>query len=112
MLGKLPAKQFVLDGELVIEGENGYSFSDLQLRLHRKYLCRGHGCLTFYFHFGSSCLGKTLSTLSPVMRLRTSSMPNWWARFSFARSRPVRQVVRAENSWQCRSCIIIAEEID
>ena len=34
MLGKLPAKQFVLDGELVIEGENGYSFSDLQLRLH------------------------------------------------------------------------------
>ncbi|OQW31033.1 MAG: ATP-dependent DNA ligase [Nitrospira sp. SG-bin1] len=34
LLGKLAAKAFLLDGELLIEGENGYSFSDLQLRLH------------------------------------------------------------------------------
>jgi ATP-dependent DNA ligase len=34
VLGKLLAKNFVLDGELLVEGENGYSFSDLQMRLH------------------------------------------------------------------------------
>ena len=34
VLRKLPAKRFVLDGELLVEGESGYSFSDLQLRLH------------------------------------------------------------------------------
>ena len=34
VLEKLQAKNFALDGELLVEGENGYSFSDLQLRLH------------------------------------------------------------------------------
>jgi ATP-dependent DNA ligase len=34
MLEKLTAKNFVLDGELLVEGESGYSFSDLQMRLH------------------------------------------------------------------------------
>jgi ATP-dependent DNA ligase len=34
VLEKLPAKTFILDGELLVEGEKGYSFSDLQLRLH------------------------------------------------------------------------------
>lgn len=34
LLEKLPAKTFLLDGELLVEGEKGYSFSDLQLRLH------------------------------------------------------------------------------
>lgn len=34
VLGKLAAKTFLLDGELLVEGEKGYSFSDLQLRLH------------------------------------------------------------------------------
>jgi ATP-dependent DNA ligase len=34
ILERLAAKNFVLDGELLIEGERGYSFSDLQLRLH------------------------------------------------------------------------------
>ncbi|WP_447601027.1 ATP-dependent DNA ligase [Nitrospira sp. Nam80] len=34
MLEKLAAKQFVLDGELLVEGDRGYSFSDLQMRLH------------------------------------------------------------------------------
>lgn len=34
VLEKLAAKQFVLDGELLVEGGRGYSFSDLQLRLH------------------------------------------------------------------------------
>src|SRR5690349_1643635 len=34
MLGKLTAKDFVLDGELLVKGTNGYSFSDLQMRLH------------------------------------------------------------------------------
>jgi ATP-dependent DNA ligase len=34
MLEKLAAKTFILDGELLVEGERGYSFSDLQLRLH------------------------------------------------------------------------------
>jgi ATP-dependent DNA ligase len=33
-LEDLAAKTFILDGELLIEGEHGYSFSDLQLRLH------------------------------------------------------------------------------
>lgn len=33
-LETLAAKTFILDGELLIEGEKGYSFSDLQLRLH------------------------------------------------------------------------------
>jgi ATP-dependent DNA ligase len=33
-LEKLPVKTCVLDGELLVQGENGYSFSDLQLRLH------------------------------------------------------------------------------
>lgn len=34
VLEKLPARKFVLDGELLVEGERGYSFSDLQMRLH------------------------------------------------------------------------------
>src|ERR1044071_4055643 len=34
VLEHLPVKQFVLDGELVVEGSGGYSFSDLQMRLH------------------------------------------------------------------------------
>ena len=34
ILQKLAAKRFVLDGELLVKGENGYSFSDLQMRLH------------------------------------------------------------------------------
>lgn len=33
-LEKLAAKACVLDGELLVEGESGYSFSDLQMRLH------------------------------------------------------------------------------
>ena len=33
-LEKLAAKTFLLDGELLVKGEKGYSFSDLQLRLH------------------------------------------------------------------------------
>jgi ATP-dependent DNA ligase len=33
-LENLAAKTFILDGELLVEGESGYSFSDLQLRLH------------------------------------------------------------------------------
>ncbi|ALA57946.1 ATP-dependent DNA ligase [Nitrospira moscoviensis] len=33
-LENLAAQTFILDGELLVEGENGYSFSDLQLRLH------------------------------------------------------------------------------
>lgn len=33
-LEKLAAKTFLLDGELLVEGESGYSFSDLQMRLH------------------------------------------------------------------------------
>lgn len=33
-LEKLAAKNFVLDGELLVEGAHGYSFSDLQMRLH------------------------------------------------------------------------------
>jgi ATP-dependent DNA ligase len=34
ILQKLAAKKFLLDGELLVEGEGGYSFSDLQMRLH------------------------------------------------------------------------------
>ena len=34
ILEKLAAKNFVLDGELLVKGESGYSFSDLQMRLH------------------------------------------------------------------------------
>ena len=34
VLRNLPAKQFVLDGELLVKGAGGYSFSDLQMRLH------------------------------------------------------------------------------
>jgi ATP-dependent DNA ligase len=34
MLEKSTAQNFVLDGELLVEGENGFSFSDLQMRLH------------------------------------------------------------------------------
>ena len=34
ILEKLTAKNFVLDGELLVEGKSGYSFSDLQMRLH------------------------------------------------------------------------------
>ena len=34
VLEKLPAKNVVLDGELLVQGESGYSFSDLQMRLH------------------------------------------------------------------------------
>ncbi len=33
-LEKLAATTCTLDGELLVEGENGYSFSDLQMRLH------------------------------------------------------------------------------
>jgi ATP-dependent DNA ligase len=33
-LENLAAKSFILDGELLVEGESGYSFSDLQMRLH------------------------------------------------------------------------------
>lgn len=32
LLGKLAPKTFLLDGELLVEGEKGYSFSDLQMR--------------------------------------------------------------------------------
>ena len=34
VLEKLAANTFVLDGELLVKGESGYSFSDLQMRLH------------------------------------------------------------------------------
>jgi ATP-dependent DNA ligase len=34
VLGKLEAQQFLLDGELLVKGAAGYSFSDLQMRLH------------------------------------------------------------------------------
>lgn len=34
MLKKLAPTRYVLDGELLVEGEKGYSFSDLQMRLH------------------------------------------------------------------------------
>ena len=34
MLEKLVAMNFVLDGELLVKGDSGYSFSDLQTRLH------------------------------------------------------------------------------
>lgn len=34
MLERLKAKSFILDGELLVEGDAGYSFSDLQMRLH------------------------------------------------------------------------------
>lgn len=34
MLEKLSARNFVIDGELLVETENGYSFSELQMRLH------------------------------------------------------------------------------
>src|SRR6187551_2539835 len=34
VLEKLAATNFVLDGELLVKGETGYSFSDLQMRLH------------------------------------------------------------------------------
>jgi ATP-dependent DNA ligase len=34
VLKKLAVERFVIDGELLVKGENGYSFSDLQLRLH------------------------------------------------------------------------------
>ncbi|MDC8450995.1 MAG: ATP-dependent DNA ligase [Nitrospira sp.] len=34
LLEKVAAKTFLLDGELLVEGEKGYSFSDLQMRLH------------------------------------------------------------------------------
>jgi ATP-dependent DNA ligase len=34
VLEKLRPKTFVLDGELLVEGNAGYSFSDLQMRLH------------------------------------------------------------------------------
>ena len=34
LLEKLAVRTFLLDGELLVEGEKGYSFSDLQMRLH------------------------------------------------------------------------------
>jgi len=34
VLEKLAANNFIIDGELLVKGERGYSFSDLQLRLH------------------------------------------------------------------------------
>jgi ATP-dependent DNA ligase len=34
VLEQLAAEKFLLDGELLVKGERGYSFSDLQLRLH------------------------------------------------------------------------------
>ncbi len=34
VLEKVDAQRFMLDGELLVEGEAGYSFSDLQMRLH------------------------------------------------------------------------------
>jgi ATP-dependent DNA ligase len=34
ILQQLAAKHFLLDGELLVEGDRGYSFSDLQMRLH------------------------------------------------------------------------------
>jgi ATP-dependent DNA ligase len=34
MLARLAATNFVLDGELLVKADSGYSFSDLQMRLH------------------------------------------------------------------------------
>ena len=34
VLRRVQAREFVLDGELLVKGPNGYSFSDLQMRLH------------------------------------------------------------------------------
>ena len=34
VLGKLTVKNVVLDGELLVKGASGYSFADLQMRLH------------------------------------------------------------------------------
>jgi ATP-dependent DNA ligase len=34
VLEKLAATRFILDGELLVKGDSGYSFSDLQMRLH------------------------------------------------------------------------------
>lgn len=34
VLTRIPAPRFLLDGELLVKGDAGYSFSDLQMRLH------------------------------------------------------------------------------
>ncbi len=51
LLAKLAAEAFLLDGELLVEGEKGYSFSDLQLRLHpaasRVHMLAQHQPATF-----------------------------------------------------------------
>ena len=66
MLGKIDADDFILDGELVIQTDEGYSFSELQLRLHPaasrvKKLAEAHPAQFILFDFLKTAKRKDLA---------------------------------------------------
>ena len=84
MLEHLAAKQFLLDGELLIEGEQGYSFSDLQMRLHPaasrvNMLAKKQPATFVIFDILETHLGRTIMS-SPFYE-RRSILENFHQRF-------------------------------
>ena len=84
MLEKLRPKNFLLDGELLIEGERGYSFSDLQLRLHPaasrvRMLAQQHPATFVIFDILETDNGKTL--LSSPFSQRRMILENFYKKY-------------------------------
>ncbi len=83
-LGKLKAKQFVMDGELAIPVSSALSFDELQLRLHPaasrvQKLAAAHPALFIVFDLLAGTDGKSLLTLP--LRERRSRLEKFVAKF-------------------------------
>jgi ATP-dependent DNA ligase len=84
VLAKLAAKNVVLDGELLVEGESGYSFSDLQMRLHPaasrvKMLARKQPATFVIFDILET--EKGMDVMSVPLAERRGILENFWKKY-------------------------------
>jgi ATP-dependent DNA ligase len=84
VLEALQARNFLLDGELLVKGESGYSFSDLQLRLHPaasrvKMLAEAQPATFVIFDILETDNG--ISTMSLPLSERRSQLESFWKHY-------------------------------
>jgi ATP-dependent DNA ligase len=84
VLRRLPARAFVLDGELLVKGPNGYSFSDLQMRLHPaasrvRMLAREQPATFVIFDLLESEKGKNV--MSAPFSTRRGELERFWKQY-------------------------------
>src|SRR5438046_4498100 len=82
-LSRLPAKKFVLDGELVVDVDGRFSFDELQLRLHPaasrvQKLAAAHPATFIVFDLLENDAGKSLLRLP--LQERRSALENFAAK--------------------------------